>query len=166
VLGNLAAMSSFVVETRGYRDPDVLALDEAVQAEYVTRYGGPDAVVDPAEFEPPDGLFVVGFLHGQPVASGGWRRLDSDVAELKRMYVVPTQRRHGLARRMLAELEERASRAGYRRLVLVTGTAQPEAIGLYRAAGYQPVSDFGIYAGYRDARFFGKTLRPAAVSPG
>jgi hypothetical protein len=50
--------------------------------------------------------------------------------------------------------------------VLVTGTAQPEAIGLYRAAGYQPVSDFGIYAGYRDARFFGKTLRPAAVSPG
>jgi GNAT superfamily N-acetyltransferase len=151
-------MPRLAVEVRGYRDPDVMALDEAVQAEYVTRYGGPDAVVDPSDFEPPDGLFVVGFLNGQPVASGGWRRLDAEEAELKRMYVVPEQRQHGLARQILAELEDRAARAGYRRLVLVTGTAQPEAIGLYQAAGYQPVPDFGIYAGYPDARFFGKSL--------
>jgi ribosomal protein S18 acetylase RimI-like enzyme len=152
-------MPRFAVEARGYRDADVLALDDAVQAEYVTRYGGPDAVVDPADFEPPNGLFIVGFLDGQPVASGGWRRLGPEVAELKRMYVVPTHRRQGLARRMLAELEHRATRAGYRTLVLVTGTAQPEAIGLYQAADYRPVPDFGIYAGYPKARFLGKSLR-------
>jgi GNAT superfamily N-acetyltransferase len=156
-------MPTFAVEVRGYRDPDVLALDEAIQAEYVTRYGGPDAVVDASEFEPPGGLFVVGLLDGQPVASGGWRRLSEDVAELKRMYVVPEQRGHGLARRILADLEDRAARAGYRQLVLTTGTAQPEAIALYQATGYTRVPDFGIYAGYRNARFFGKTL---AVSRG
>ena len=40
----------FRIEARAYDDPDVVRLVAAVQAEYVIRYGGPDAaVVNPAE---------------------------------------------------------------------------------------------------------------------
>ncbi|HVU93045.1 MAG TPA: GNAT family N-acetyltransferase, partial [Jatrophihabitans sp.] len=137
----------FEIEIRPYDDPDVTRMIEAVQAEYVEMYGGPDAaVVDPAEFAPPHGLFLVGRLDGAAVAMGGWRRLGPGEAEIKRMYVARAARRLGLARQLLAELERRAAEAGLARLVLNTGPEQPAAIAMYERAGYTPVPGFGHYA--------------------
>jgi GNAT superfamily N-acetyltransferase len=157
-------VSALVVEARRYDDPDVTRLVEQVQAEYVVRYGGPDAAaVDPGEFAPPAGLFLVGLVDGEPVAMGGWRRLPRGAAEIKRMYVAPRARRQGLARVMLAELERTASAAGVARLVLNTGPEQPEAVALYESAGYAPAPAFGHYACHPNALFYGKDL---PVSPG
>jgi GNAT superfamily N-acetyltransferase len=155
----------FVIEARPYHDPDVARMIEEVQGEYVARYGGPDAaVVDPAEFAPPRGLFLIGLLDGVPVAIGGWRRRGDAEAEIKRMYVSSSARRRGLARRMLRELERTAAAAGITRVVLNTGLAQPEAIALYEQSGYTSVPGFGHYACHPNARFFGKVLRVAQVS--
>jgi GNAT superfamily N-acetyltransferase len=149
----------FHIEARPYGDPDVVRLVTELQAEYVTRYGDPDETpVAPAEFLPPHGLFLVGVLDAVPAVTGAWRRFADDVAEIKRMYVVPHARGLGLARRMLAELESTARAAGMRRVVLGTGAAQPEAVALYESSGYEPVDGFGLYACAPDARFFGKTL--------
>ncbi|MBN9618772.1 MAG: GNAT family N-acetyltransferase [Actinobacteria bacterium] len=149
----------FVVEVRGYEDPDVSRMVADVQQEYVRRYGGPDAAaVDPGEFAPPSGLFLVGLLDGAPVAMGGWRRLDADQAEIKRMYVAAAVRRRGLSRRMLTALEETARAAGVRRLLLNTGPQQPEAIALYESAGYTPTAGFGHYADHPNSLFYAKTL--------
>ena len=55
--------------------PDAQALIEAVQAEYVARYGSrDDSPIDPRDFEDPLGQFFVGHLDGDPVATGAWRR--------------------------------------------------------------------------------------------
>lgn len=144
-----------MLEIRGvaYDHPDAQLLIEEVQAEYVRRYGGrDDSPVEVAAFLPPDGLFLVGYLDGVPVATGAWRRLEilalgsERVAELKRMYVVPARQRTGLAREMLAELEATARKAGYEVMALETGLRQPEAIALYGSAGYVPVPPFGFYA--------------------
>ncbi len=101
--------------------PDAQALIEAVQAEYVARYGGQDeSPIDPADFEDPLGRFYVGYLDDTPVATGAWRRssvraLGAEVtAEVKRMYVVPAAQRRGVARRMLAHLEATAARGRHR----------------------------------------------------
>ncbi|TWE23311.1 acetyltransferase (GNAT) family protein [Prauserella muralis] len=133
--------------------PDAVKLIDLVQQEYVTRYGEPDVTpVDPADFAPPRGLFVVGYLDGVPVACGGWRAHDGPApefrhgdAELKRMFVVPDARGKGFARALLAELERTAALAGRTRAVLETGTEQPEAIALYRSAGYTDIPKFGVY---------------------
>ncbi len=152
----------FVIEARPYDDPDVARLVEEVQAEYVMRYGGPDAAaVDPDEFSPPGGLFLIGLLDGVPVATGGWRRLGGSEAEIKRMYVSASARRRGLARRMLAELENTAADAAISRILLNTGPEQPEAIALYEQSGYTPVPGFGHYACHPHALFFGKALKKA-----
>ena len=158
-------VTDFVIEPRAYTDADVARLVAEVQQEYVQRYGGPDsAAVDPREFEPPEGLFLVGLLAGVPVATGGWRRLDApgydpaSDAEIKRMYVSARARRRGLARLMLAELERSAALAGLERLVLNTGPQQPEAVALYTGAGYDVVPGFGYYVRYPDALFYGKKL--------
>ncbi|MBD0292279.1 MAG: GNAT family N-acetyltransferase [Jiangellaceae bacterium] len=142
-----------------YTDSVVRALEAELQQEYVLRYGGGDeSPVDPAQFAPPHGLFLVGFVGDEPVASGGYRRHEDGVAEIKRMYVVGSRRRTGYARRLLAELERRSAAAGYRRILLETGLCQPEAVALYQTSGYQPVSGFGHYQGKPLARAFGKDL--------
>ncbi len=143
----------------GYDDPVAVDLVERVQQEYVVRYGGRDAaVVDPAEFSPPEGLFLVAEVGGVPAGCGGWRVHDAGVVELKRMYVDPGFRRHGIARRLLAELEATAAAAGHGRLVLNSGGRQPEALALYARAGYTPVPGYGVYAESPEAVFLGKDL--------
>ena len=149
----------FVIEARRYDDPEVEPLIDAVQEEYVRLYGGRDTdEMDPALFEPPLGLFLLGRLDGAAVASGGYRVIEPGVAEIKRMYVAEGARGRGLARRMLAELERSAAAAGATRMVLNTGYLQREAIALYESSGYAAIDAFGHYAAYKTALFFGKSL--------
>ncbi|TVL93819.1 GNAT family N-acetyltransferase [Streptomyces sp. SAJ15] len=147
--------------------PDAVKLSDQVQQEYAERYGEGDlTALDPADFAPPRGLFLIAYdERDRPVASGGWRSQDRNDegfsdgdAELKRMFVVRGARGQGLARRILAVLEENAREAGRARMVLETGIKQPEAIALYASSGYAPVPKFGFYREYEDSRCMGKPL--------
>lgn len=154
-----------------YDHPDAVLLTEQVQREYVERYGGPDeTVMDADHFDGPQGEFMVGYLDGVPVATGGWRGQDASPegfedgdAELKRMYVVPQARGRGFARRMLAALEAGAAAAGRTRMVLETGRKQPEAIALYGSCGYTPVDKFGYYRDSPTSVCLGKALPARAT---
>lgn len=110
----------------------------------------------PRTFDPPRGAFLVALRAGEPVGCGGFRPLDDATAELKRMVTAPSARGQGVARRVLAGLEEAARAAGYRRLVLETGSRQPEAVALYRAAGYREVPAFAAY--FEDSIYLGREL--------
>ncbi|SDO24722.1 Acetyltransferase (GNAT) family protein [Klenkia soli] len=148
-----------VLRAAGYDDPQVRELVEAVQQEYVVRYGGRDAMeVDPAEVLPPRGLLLVAEVEGRAVGCGAWRVHGPGTVEVKRMYVVPGARRRGIADTVLAHLERSATAAGHRRAVLNTGDRQPEALALYARAGYTPVAGYGVYAGATGAVFLGKEL--------
>jgi ribosomal protein S18 acetylase RimI-like enzyme len=59
---------------------------------------------------------------------------------------------------VLAELERTAAAAGLQRVVLETGTEQPEAIALYTSAGYAPMPAFGAYASSPTSRYYAKPL--------
>ncbi|MFF3933433.1 GNAT family N-acetyltransferase [Streptomyces hirsutus] len=151
-----------------YDHPDAVKLNDEVQAEYDIRYGdGGDATpMDPADFRPPNGIYLIAYDENDtPAASGGWRvqnangegNRDGD-AELKRMYVIEQMRGRGLARRILAALEEDARAAGRLRMVLETGTEQPEAIALYTSSGYEPCEKFGYYRFHDNSRCYAKAL--------
>jgi len=149
----------------GYLHADAAALVARVQLEYVERYGSPDeSPVDPAVFDPPEGLFLVGYDGAEPVATGAWRRSPvrvlggTSAVEVKRMFVVPECRGRGLARAVLAALEARAAGAGHDLVVLETGLRQPEAIALYRSAGYEEIPGFGYYRDAPLSRCFGKRV--------
>lgn len=66
-------------------------------------------------------------------------------AELKRMFVDPSRRGEGAARALLAALAGRASQSGLACLRLETGIHQPEAIALYRSAGFEECAPYGGY---------------------
>lgn len=147
-------MADVEIRKTRYDDPAAVRLNDLVQQEYAELYGDGDMTPMAADhFDPPQGLFLVAFdAAGEPVASGGWRAQDASPeghedgdAELKRMFVVRRARRQGFARRILAELETTATAAGRTRMVLETGSLQPEAISLYESCGYTPVRKFGYY---------------------
>jgi GNAT superfamily N-acetyltransferase len=169
----------FRIVQAAYAQARAAGLEDLIQAEYVLRYGGPDETpMDAAEFSPPAGRFLIGYLDraGEPedaqdrpgidgpggaaVACGGWRTHDPDTAEIKRMFVAATARRRGLAARILAELERTAADAGFTTMLLETGDAQPEAIALYTRAGYTPVEHFGYYRDSPRSVSLAKTLVP------
>ncbi|MFE6665805.1 GNAT family N-acetyltransferase [Streptomyces sp. NPDC057697] len=157
------------IQPRPFDHPDAVELNDQVQLEYAERYGdeGDVTPLDPTMFVPPNGLYLLAYdARGRPVATGGWRSQerndegysDGD-AELKRMFVIPEGRGNGLARRILAALEDDARAAGRVRMVLETGDQQPEAIALYASSGYAPCEKFGHYRTYDSSRCFAKPLR-------
>ena len=58
----------------------------------------------------------------------------------------------------MSALESDAKEHGRRRLILETGTGQPEAIALYEAIGYQRIANFGHYRDVPGCRSFGRDI--------
>ena len=101
-------------------------------------------LLDTVELKRPGVHFHVARLDGAVAGFGALVR-HADYGEIKRMYVDPAARGQGLGRRLLAALEECARREGLRCIRLETGVRQPEALALYRAAGYREIEPFGAY---------------------
>lgn len=59
-------------------------------------------------------------------------------AEIKRMYVQPAHRQHGIAKALLISVENFASHAGYDWLYLDSAPGMDTAIDFYRRHGYEP----------------------------
>ncbi len=159
-----------------YDSDDAAALVAALNEEINLRYAGEVeewtqeeldadteaylAEVTPDLVTPPNGVFVVARIDGEAVGCGALKPIDREggVGEVKRMYTAPSARRRGVSRRILAHLEARAAELGYRRLLLETGTEQPEALALYEAHGWERVTPYGRYKEEPSSVCFGKDL--------
>jgi DNA-binding MarR family transcriptional regulator len=99
--------------------------------------------LDPSQALPvePDEMLVA-YLRGEAVGCGAVKHHGGAVSDIKRMWVSESVRGLGIGRRLLAELEARAGRAGARVARLDTNRALTEAIGLYRSSGYVEVAPF------------------------
>lgn len=162
-------MPDLVLRTVRYHHPDAAALTAAAQQFYTQIYGSPDhAPVDHGEFAPPQGIFLVGYLDGEPVSMGGWRFTKDAppgvgrAVELKRMFVRADVRRAGLALQTLRALEDSAAAAGAEWLILEAGLPQVAALAFYRRAGYLDIPRYGFYADYPNSVSLGKQLSAAA----
>jgi ribosomal protein S18 acetylase RimI-like enzyme len=96
-----------------------------------------------ARFLPPNGHLLVGVTDaGSIVGVGGLRRLAPIVAEVKRMYIAPTDRGRGLGGRILAELIRHAISDGYERVRLDSPAFMTNAHALYRRAGFREIAPY------------------------
>ena len=118
---------------------EALQLLQEMRAEALLRYGD---VID-ASAPPPTNEPLVARLGGEAVGCVALQVMDRDVAEVRRMYVLPAARRRGIGRRLLAALEQVALKFGYRTLRLETGARQPEAIALYESHGFHRIPPYG-----------------------
>jgi GNAT superfamily N-acetyltransferase len=112
--------------------------------ELASRFPGgfePDqsGAVAEAELVPPRGAFLVARLDGSPVGCGAVRKLDAVTAEIKRMWVDPDVRGHGVGRSLLAALEQAARDLGCHVVRLDTSAHLAAALALYRSGGYRDI---------------------------
>jgi GNAT superfamily N-acetyltransferase len=109
------------------------------------------------------GAFLAAYLESEAVGCGALRTIHEGIGEIKRMYVAPAARGHGVGRAILMALEAEARRLRMRRILLETGNRQAAALGLYRRAGYWPAPPFGEYVKSPLSVFLAKDLE---VPPG
>ena len=101
---------------------------------------------------------IVAFENDQPVGCGAIKRYDDQTMEVKRMFTLPECRGKGVASKILTALESWAAELSFKKCILETGKRQPEAIQLYTKKGYQPIENFGQYAGVENSVCFEKEL--------
>jgi GNAT superfamily N-acetyltransferase len=112
----------------------------------------------PDDLAPPNGIFLLALADGEPAGLGGVRHLDTDVAEVKSMYVAPAYRGTGLGRRILARLDDIALERGCSAVRLDTSDYLTPAVGLYRSAGYREVPAYNENP--KADLWFERALRP------
>jgi GNAT superfamily N-acetyltransferase len=162
--------ASVVIGPEPFDGPTARRLVAALDADLDERYAGDTDVEGEPDYAmlnvlstsvaPPHGVFLVARRGGVPVGCGALRpHHDGDrTAEIKRMYVVPEARGVGIARALLAALEDEAVRLGYTRAVLETGIRQQEAMAMYESSGYTLIANYGAYRDSPLSRCYEKTL--------
>lgn len=101
---------------------------------------------------------IVCYVDDKAIGCGAFKQYDGLKVEIKRMFVLPEYRGHGLALKILNELELWATELNYHEFVLETGKKQPEAIRLYQKAGYTTIPNYGQYEGIENSVCMLKTL--------
>ena len=84
----------------------------------------------------PQGIILLAELDGAPVGCGMSHALDPATSEIKRLYVKPQARGHGLARKLVGALEAQATKDGFTRMVLDTSVNLTAARALYARLGF------------------------------
>jgi GNAT superfamily N-acetyltransferase len=158
------------IRTVDYGSVDAASLIEAANIDLATRYraqladlGGPNTIGlqnEPSKFVSPQGSFFVAFLNRRPVGCGGWVSYGTsgEVAELKKLYIIPEARKRGIARRLLAACESSAREHGRLRMILEAGTGQPEALALYESYGYKIIENYGYFRDIPECRCYARKL--------
>lgn len=101
---------------------------------------------------------IVCYIGNIPIGCGAFKEFDKEKAEIKRMFVLPQYRGHGIGINILRELEIWALELNYLQCILETGKKQPEAIQLYQKAGYSRISNYGQYENIENSVCMIKTI--------
>ena len=144
----LLSLSLIEIRAVDPADPDAQRCLGAYVAELNRRAPGrgfdprKGSTAEPDEVRPPRGAFVVAYRGEEPVGCGAVKHHPGEVSDIKRMWVSESARGLGVGRRVLEHLERLAREHGSRTARLETSAALPEAIALYRSAGYAEVPPF------------------------
>ena len=139
--------------------PEVAALLEASDAYMASLYPAEsNHMLDVASLLQPRVTFLVARVDGRAQGCGAVVDSGEGWAEVKRMFVAPAARGLKLGKRLLQAIEAIAAGRGASLLRLEMGGLQPEALGLYRSAGFVEIGPFGDYGADPLSIFMEKTL--------
>lgn len=93
----------------------------------------------PGKFVPPEGRLVMAVTSEQAMGCAALHRIDEQVCELKRMFVLPQFRGQGVGKALARKLIEDARAMGYECMRLDTGNFWTAAIQLYESLGFQRI---------------------------
>lgn len=131
------------------RTPDAIAAARALILEYQASLGldlafqhfDDELAALATMYGPPAGALYLATLDGGPVGCVGVRPFAPvpGCCEMKRLYVAPAARGHGLGRRLALQSMTAARALGYTRMRLDTLPAMQDAQALYETLGFREI---------------------------
>ncbi len=94
------------------------------------------------KFMPPKGRALLAYVGESPVGVACLKELAGTTGEVKRMYVKPGFRGHGLGKALLQRLLDEATGIGYINLKLDSARFMTEAHHLYRSMGFAEIEPY------------------------
>jgi putative acetyltransferase len=97
----------------------------------------------PGEYAPPEGRLLLAEYEGRLAGCVALHALDAGVCEMKRLYLRPQFRGHGLGRALAERIIAEARQIGYRRMRL--DTVEPvmkDAVAMYRKLGFVEIDAY------------------------
>lgn len=150
------------IDVRDPRGAVARALIAELDAYLNALYPPQNNYLDPAdELAKAHVRFLVASRDGEPIGCGAVKSMPEGYGEIKRVFVRPAGRGHGVARRIMRELESHLIANGITEARLETGIRQPEALALYEALGYRRIGRFGTYRDDPSSIFMAKRLGAA-----
>lgn len=101
---------------------------------------------------------VVAYKDNLPLGCGAFKAYDENTVEVKRMYTKIDARGHGIASKILQELEKWSTELSYKICVLETGKRQKEAVSFYKKMDYKIIPNYGQYKNIANSLCFKKEL--------
>jgi ribosomal protein S18 acetylase RimI-like enzyme len=97
----------------------------------------------PGQYAPPSGRLFLATENDRLAGCIALRKIGDDVGEMKRLYVRPEFRGHGLGRTLTETLLQEAREIGYRRVRLDTLPGKMDAaIAMYRSLGFKNIEPY------------------------
>lgn len=128
------------------RQPEIARLMDLSNAYMASLYPAEsNHLVDLEALEQPNVSFLVARNDGEIVGCCALVEAGNGTAEIKRMFVDPEARGLRIGKLMMNALVERARELELEAIRLETGISQPEAINLYRKAGFIEIEPFPPY---------------------
>ena len=115
----------------------------------------------PAPYVPPGGGIWLAWDGAEAAGCVALHALTPEIAEVKRMYVRPTSRGRGIARRLGERVIAEARQLGYGRVRLGTLTTMLAAQSLYASLGFEPIPPYRNVE-FGDTLFYELDLREPA----
>lgn len=101
---------------------------------------------------------IIAYENNLPIGIGAYKEIDTKTTEIKRMFTLPEHRGKGIAKAILAALENWALEENYSIALLETGVTMKNAIHLYQKMGYKITDNYGQYIGVENSICMKKEL--------
>jgi GNAT superfamily N-acetyltransferase len=135
-----------VIKRTTVADRDFMTLVVDLDKEFWVRYPDTQQNFEPYNKVDQKARVVVAYVDDRPIGCGCFRPMaEAGTIEIKRMYVVPDARGNSVAKSILLTLEQWGREEAFTLCKLETGVKQPEAIAVYRKAGYKEIPNYPPY---------------------